>query len=103
MDTEEISPAYILKHRRSRPWPPQAAERDKPITRQIRKAANERFRKACDAGVWKRISNIVLEPKNPFDAKAPRRPRQEAIVLGALVLTSVLFAVYFSFASGGVR
>ena len=103
MDTEEISPGYILKHRRSRPWPPQAVERDKAITKQIRKAANERFRKACDAGVWKRVSNIVLEPKNPFDAKAPRRPPQEAIVLGGLVLTSVLLAVYFSFASGGVR
>ena len=43
------------------------------------------------------------EPQTPFDAKAPRRPRQEAIVLGALVATSVLLAVYFSFASGGVR
>jgi hypothetical protein len=103
MDTEEISPGCILKHRRSRPWSPQAVERDKAATRQIRKAAKARFNKACDAGVWKRISNIVLEPKNPFDAKAPRRPRQEAIVLGALILTSVLLAVYLSVASGGVR
>lgn len=102
MDTEEIGPRYILKHRRSRPWSPQIVERDKAATRQIRKAANDRFKKACDAGVWKRISNVVVEPTNPFDAKAPRRLRQQAVVLGALTLASVLLVVYFSFASGGV-
>ena len=103
MDTEEISPGYILKNGRFRPWSPQIVERDKAATRQIRKTANNRFKKACDAGVCRRISHIALEPKNPFEANAPQRPRQEAIVLGALVLTSVLLVVYFSFASGGVR
>ena len=39
-----------------------------------------RFAKACDAGMWKRLSNAVLEPANPFDVKARRRLRQEAVV-----------------------
>jgi hypothetical protein len=102
MDAEKISAAYILKHRRSRPWPEASGvERNmaRATAKQIRKAAADRFRKACDAGLWKRFSNIILEPKNPFDAKAARRPRQEAVVLGALALTSALLAMYFGFFS----
>ena len=44
----------------------------------IVEAFRARFDKACDAGVWKRLSNVVLEPANPFDAKARRQLRQEA-------------------------
>lgn len=101
MDAEKISAAYILKHRRSRPWPEASVEPDmaRATGKKIRKAAADRFRKACDAGLWKRFSNIILEPKNPFDAKAARRPRQEAVVLGALALTSALLAMYFGFLS----
>ena len=55
-----------------------------------------RFDKACDAGVWKRLSNAVLEPANRFDAKARRQLRQEAIILGTLVLTALGLALYFN-------
>ena len=55
-----------------------------------------RFDKACDAGVWKRFSNAVLEPANRFDAKARRQLRQEAIILGTLVLTALGLALYFN-------
>lgn len=101
MDAEKISAEYILKHRRSRPWPAGTVERKmaRATAKRIRKAAADRFRKSCDAGLWKRLSNIILEPKNPFDAKVARCPRQEAVVLGALALTSVLLAMYFGFLS----
>ena len=55
-----------------------------------------RFAKGCDAGLWKRLSNAVLEPANPFDVKARRRLRQEAVVLGALVFAAFALAVYFN-------
>ena len=55
-----------------------------------------RFAKACDAGVWKRLSNAVLEPANPFDAKAGRQFRQEALILGTLVVAAVGLAIYFN-------
>ena len=101
MNAEEISAEYILRHRSSRPWPAGTVERNmaRATANQIRKAAADRFRKACDAGLWKRFSNIILEPRNPFDAKGARRPRQEAVVLGALALTSVLLAMYFELLS----
>jgi ethanolamine ammonia-lyase small subunit len=55
-----------------------------------------RFAKACDAGVCKRLSNAVLEPANPFDVKAVRQLRKEAIILGTLVFVALGLAVYFN-------
>ena len=55
-----------------------------------------RFAKAYDAGVWKRLSNAVLEPANPFDVKSRRQLRQEALILGTLVLVALGLAVYFN-------
>ncbi len=39
---------------------------------------------------------LVLEPANRFDAKARRQFRQEAIILGTLVLTALGLALYFN-------
>ncbi len=55
-----------------------------------------RFGKAYDAGIWKRLSNLFLEPANPFDVKARRQFRQEAIVLGTFILTALGLALYFN-------
>ena len=55
-----------------------------------------RFAKACDAGVWKRLSNVVLEPANPFDVRARRRLKQETVILGSLVFTALGLAFYFN-------
>jgi hypothetical protein len=76
---------------------PRDAEIATPSARQINYAAAARFSKACDAGVWKRLTNIVLEPANPFDQRVPRRLRQEAVVLGALFLGASLLAICFNF------
>ena len=55
-----------------------------------------RFGKAYDAGIWKRMSNVFLEPANSFDVKARRQFRQEAIVLGTSILTALGLALYFN-------
>ena len=55
-----------------------------------------RFGKAYDAGIWKRLSNVFLEPANPFDVKACRQFRHEAIVLGTFILTALGLALYFN-------
>jgi hypothetical protein len=62
-------------------------------------AFRQRFARASDAGVWKRLSNAVLEPANPFDAKAHRGVRLEAAVLGPLVLAALGLAAYFNFSA----
>ena len=55
-----------------------------------------RFGKAYDAGIWKRLSNVLLEPANPFDVKARRQFRQEAIILGTFILAALGLAIYFN-------
>ena len=55
-----------------------------------------RFGKAHDAGICRRLSNVFLEPANPFDVKARRQFRQEAIVLGTSILTALGLALYFN-------
>jgi hypothetical protein len=67
-----------------------------PGTRQIREAARKRFGQACDAGIWKRLASVLLEPANPFDAKAARRARRETVVLGALLAFAAAMAMLFN-------
>jgi len=62
----------------------------------IVEAFRVRFRKACDAGVCQRLSNALLESANPFAARARRHVKQEAIILGALILAAVGLAIYFN-------
>ena len=100
LDQEETTASYILKHRRAR-WSSAVEELDTKTTtvagpKEIKEAAAARFGKACDAGVWKRLTSVLLEPANPFDPKAPRRLRRETVVLGSLVLTFLLLELYFN-------
>ena len=98
-DQEETTASYILNHRRAR-WFSGVEEQDKKLTvagaKEIKETAAARFGKACDAGVWKRLTSVLLEPANPFDPKVPRRLRREVVVLGSLVLTFLLLALYFN-------
>ena len=94
----EISAESILKNRRFKrnfEVPPDA-EITSLGARQINRAAAMRFAKACDAGVWKRITSMVLEPGNPFDQKTPRRLRREAVLLGGMILVLLVAALYFN-------
>src|SRR5450432_1626804 len=83
----EITPERVLHLVRSRMSPAislEVARIQSPSATRIVETFSARFAKACDAGVWKRLSNAVLEPGNPFDVKARRQPRLEAIILGTL-------------------
>jgi hypothetical protein len=96
----EITAASVLKTRRSRrraTISPDAAQRiTAPDARHIRDAARKRFAQACDAGIWKRLSSILLESANPFDTEATRRPRKEAVVLGGLFMFAAATAIFFN-------
>jgi len=96
---EEIT-TNILKHRKSRWCPPEVEEQDITVAspKNIKKTAAARFGKACDAGIWKRLTSVVLEPANPFDPKAPRRFRREVVVLCSMVLSFLVLALYFNLA-----
>jgi len=94
----EITAEVILRKRRSRRKLelPAGVEISSSDARQINEAAAARFDKACNAGVWKRLTAPVLEPGNPFDPGAARRFRREAVVLGSLILAFFVLAVYFN-------
>jgi hypothetical protein len=95
----EITAERVLHLVRSRMIPEiplEAAGIQSTSATRIVEAFRARFAKACDASAWKRLSNTVLEPANPFDFKARRRLRQEAVVLGVLVFAALGLAVYFN-------
>lgn len=89
----------MVRYRRIPVIPPEAARIESTSATRIVETFRTRFANACDAGVWKRLSNFVLEPANPFDAKARRQLRMDALVLGTLVLTALGLAVYFNVVS----
>jgi hypothetical protein len=99
---EEIATSYILRHRRfgwsgmEEPDTKQITVARTPGPSDIKRAAAARFEKACDSSVLKRLSSVLLEPANPFDSKAPRRLRREAVVLGGMVLSFLLLELYFN-------
>ena len=96
---EEITAERVLHLVRSRmipEIPQEAAGIQSTSATRIVETFRARFAKACDAGAWKRLSNAVLEPANPFDVKGRRRLRQEAVVLGTLVFAALGLAVYFN-------
>ena len=88
---------HMVRSRMSPEIPPEAAGIQSTSATRIVETFRARFAKACDAGAWKRLSNAVLEPANPFDIKTRRRLRQEAVVLGTLVFAALGLAVYFNF------
>ena len=57
----------------------------------------ESFQGRADVGFGKAIANLILEPLNPFEPGARRRPNK-GFLLGALLLTAtfVIF-IYFNF------
>ena len=59
-------------------------------------AIRNHFSQAPDAGVWRRLANTLLEPPNPFNPNAHRRPRQDAVVLGLLIIAAVGLVFYFN-------
>ena len=56
----------------------------------------DRFAKAPDAGIRRRLSNVVLEPANPFELKSRRPVRQETVIIGVLVSALIGLAAYFN-------
>ncbi len=59
----------------------------------------ENFRARTDLGIRKAIANLVLEPRNPFEPGARRKPKK-GFLLGTLLLTAaVVFFIYFNFVS----
>jgi hypothetical protein len=87
---------HLVRSRRRSKIPLEDSGIQTPSATQIVDGFRVRFAKACDAGVWKRLSNAVFEPANPFDVKVRRQLRQETLILGALLFGALGLAIYFN-------
>jgi hypothetical protein len=87
---------HMVRTQTSSPIPEEAAGIQTDSAARIVELFRGRFGRAYDAGIWKRLSNVFLEPANPFDVKARRQFRQEAIILGTFILTALGLALYFN-------
>jgi hypothetical protein len=67
-----------------------------PTAVEISGTIRRRLAQAPDAGVWKRIAAVLLEPPNPFDPKAHRQLKHGTAVLALLILAAVGLALYFN-------
>jgi hypothetical protein len=72
--------------------PPPVAPRD------VHAWIKESLAQRCDIGFWNAISNMIFEPRNPFDVRARRKPKT-GFSLGAILFAASLgFFYYFNFA-----
>jgi hypothetical protein len=69
-----------------------------PISpREMQAWIEESLARRPDIGLRRALMNIVLEPQNPFDSQARRKPRV-AFALGALLFAAaVICFCYFNF------
>jgi hypothetical protein len=57
----------------------------------------ESLAQRCDIGFWNAISSMIFEPRNPFDARARRKPKSQ-FLLGAIFFAASLGCFcYFNF------
>jgi hypothetical protein len=100
MHCEDIKAREVLETSRTQPLfdIPRDVSFDSsvPSAEQIRRALRHRLAKAGNKGFWKRLSVVVLEPANPFNTRASRKFRDEAIVLMALLLFAVSIVAIFN-------
>jgi len=100
---EPITAKSILQERRFN-WIPDIpptiiSSLQTPTAAEISGAIRRRLAQAPDAGAWKRIAAVLLEPPNPFDLKARRQLKHGTAVLGVLILAALGLALYFNIAA----
>ena len=97
---DPLTAKSILQRRRFN-WIPDippaiVASLQAPTAAEISGIIRKRLAQAPDAGVWRRLTAVLLEPPNPFDPKTRRQLKHETAVLGLLLLAALGLAVYFN-------
>jgi len=57
----------------------------------------EKLQARGNLGVGNVIKNLLLEPRNPFEAGRRRRPKREVVAVGALLAVLIASVVWFNF------
>jgi hypothetical protein len=64
-----------------------------PSAADVYQAVRARFAQDAGTGVWRRLTNVWLEPPNPFNPRA-RRSRRDATVVTMLILVVLGLVLY---------
>jgi hypothetical protein len=57
----------------------------------------EHFRSRPELGLRNAIANVILEPRNPFNPEARRKPSQGFLLVAGFLAASLGVFVYFNF------
>lgn len=63
---------------------------------EVRAALERNLRARSGLGLWRAIVDLMLEPHNPFDPSARRRPKKEFVLLSILIVSSTCVFLYFN-------
>ena len=65
-------------------------------TEELERAMLEQLESRPDYGFWRRIGNLLFEPRNPFEPDSKRSPKKDVVVMGMLLLLALLLVGYFN-------
>lgn len=63
---------------------------------EVRAWLDENFRARAEFGFRKALAQCVLEPPNPFDPQARRKPRAGFLIVGLLAAATITCFLYFN-------
>jgi len=64
---------------------------------ELERAMVEELESRPDYRFWRRIGNLLLEPRNPFEPNPKRSPKKDVVVIGMLLLVGLSLVGYFNF------
>jgi hypothetical protein len=64
---------------------------------EMQKRIEESLAECPDIGLRRAVVNIVLQPRNPFDSRASRKPRTGFLLCAALFAAAAVCFCYFNF------
>jgi hypothetical protein len=69
----------------------------RPATvKEVRAALRRNIESRPDLGLWRAVVNAVLEPANPFDPAATRKPQRWFVLAGIVFLGALGAFFYFN-------
>ena len=95
MTTEDVLEAV----RKRRPICEQTAVDNPVAADEVLTAFEAKMAQRPDLGVVKRILNVFLEPRNPFEPERTRKPKMETVLFGMLFAVVVAALLFFNLAA----
>lgn len=93
----------LVTSRRRLPVCPAVGAEERTTPSGVLIAFEDAMSKRHDLGTVNRLLNLLLEPRNPFEAGKTRRPKMETVIFGTLLLLIVAAVVFFNLSAPRVE